>query len=214
MITTYDELLAAIQKWLTQDDVSEEAPTFVQLFESEINDELRVQEMKATDAGTFSGDTVPVPEGYIETMVWYSTAVVETPLEYRPPVQFHASVARNTNGMQPLIYTREGDVFLVAPTPTDTLDYVHEFYQKVPRLSAANPSNWMLAAYPNLYLYGSLLQAEEFVMNDPRADRWMARYKKAKRRLQGRDARSKYRPGGRMRAHTGYGYDSGRGRYR
>jgi len=37
------------------------------------------------------------------------------------------------------------------------------------------PANWLLGAHPDLYLFGSLVEAEMFGVNDERAPLWKAR---------------------------------------
>ena len=46
------------------------------------------------------------------------------------------------------------------------------YYAKIPALSGSNASNWLLARSPDVYLYGSLVAAEAFLMNDERLGVW------------------------------------------
>ena len=50
-----------------------------------------------------------------------------------------------------------------------------DYFAKVPALSGAVASNWLLAAHPDLYLFGALVEAEMFGANDERAPIWKAR---------------------------------------
>jgi len=47
--------------------------------------------------------------------------------------------------------------------------------QKIPARSDAVPSNWLLAAHPDIHLFGSLVEAEMFGVNDERTPAWKAR---------------------------------------
>jgi hypothetical protein len=50
----------------------------------------------------------------------------------------------------------------------------------------------VLTNYPDLYLYGSLIEAEPFMQNDERIQTWMGLYDRAIADLQGADARAKW----------------------
>jgi hypothetical protein len=50
-----------------------------------------------------------------------------------------------------------------------------DYFQKVPALSDAASAKWLLSAHPDLYLFGSLVEAEMFGVNDERAPMWKAR---------------------------------------
>ncbi len=45
----------------------------------------------------------------------------------------------------------------------------------MPALSDSTPTNWLLTAHPDLYLFGSMIEAEMFGVNDERAPPWKAR---------------------------------------
>jgi len=59
-------------------------------------------------------------------------------------------------------------------------------YVGMPVALSTTPSNWLLTAFPNVYLYGALKQASAFAMQDERIPLWEAAYAqavhKAKRR--------------------------------
>jgi len=54
-----------------------------------------------------------------------------------------------------------------------------DYYAKVVALSDAAPTNTMLTNNPDIYLYGALLEAEPFLMNDARAQLWSQAFFKA-----------------------------------
>jgi hypothetical protein len=59
--------------------------------------------------------------------------------------------------------------------PLDATALEFDYFQKVPALSDSAATNWLLAAHPDLYLFGSLVEAEMFGVNDERAPLWKAR---------------------------------------
>ena len=45
-------------------------------------------------------------------------------------------------------------------------------YEDIPALGQANPSNWLLARFPNVYLFGALVFGALFIGEDPRLAGW------------------------------------------
>jgi hypothetical protein len=62
----------------------------------------------------------------------------------------------------------------LGPLPDATYDLIHWFV-KTPDIEA-DTTNSILTNYPNLYLYGSLSEAFDFLGNDRRADKYERRY--------------------------------------
>ncbi|MGZ3269278.1 MAG: phage adaptor protein, partial [Croceibacterium sp.] len=52
-----------------------------------------------------------------------------------------------------------------------------DYFQKIPALASGSDTgtNWLLAAHPDLYLFGALVEAEAFGVNDERAPLWKGR---------------------------------------
>jgi hypothetical protein len=76
----------------------------------------------------------------------------------------------------PLAYTLWGATNLwLGPAP-DTAYEIEILYQSgVPPLSDSNPTNWLLAANPDAYLFGCLVEAELYIGHDERAPLWTQR---------------------------------------
>jgi hypothetical protein len=64
--------------------------------------------------------------------------------------------------------------------PLDATALEFDYFQKIPALASVAPANgtqtnWLLTAHPDLYLFGSLVEAEMFGVNDERAPLWKGR---------------------------------------
>lgn len=68
----------------------------------------------------------------------------------------------------PSRYTVIGNALLSWPTPDAAYSALLTYYAKLPALSDANPSNWLLRDHPDLYLKAALAEAEFFGWNDER----------------------------------------------
>ena len=66
------------------------------------------------------------------------------------------------------------------------------FYKKISALSVSNPTETMLTENPDIYLYGALLEAEPFIMNDERVPLWMQGFSQAVADLQEQDNKDRH----------------------
>lgn len=62
------------------------------------------------------------------------------------------------------------------PPPSSTTTATIEYYSRLQVLSATVTTNWILEDYPDLYLYGSLLQATAYIGDDARLGLWKTAY--------------------------------------
>jgi hypothetical protein len=165
-ITTYAELQAAIGNWLDHGLFAARIPEFIALFEAAANRRLRVREQEATATLTPSSGAVALPADYLawRRVTWTGSPRVE--LQYVHPSYLQAAYPSSPTDV-PRIFTIEGTTLKIRPLDGTPLEL--DYFQKVPALSDAAPSNWLLAAHPDVYLFGSLVEAEMFGVNDERA---------------------------------------------
>jgi hypothetical protein len=72
----------------------------------------------------------------------------------------------------PRIFTIEGSTLKVMPLSGTPLEF--DYYQAIPSLVSAS-TNWLMTSHPDLYLFGSMCEAEAFGVNDERMPMWKAR---------------------------------------
>ena len=91
------------------------------------------------------------------------------------PAIFNRNARTNESGL-PVFYTILASEFKFAPMP-DT-DYTLQilYYASPEYLENDNPSNVFLAICPDLVLYGALIEAEPYLMNDSRIQLWSAMF--------------------------------------
>src|SRR5512139_4070491 len=177
-VTTYSELKTAVAGWLSRGDLTTVIPDFITFAESEFNRRLRVRQMMVTQssspstAGKFS-----LPTDYLtwRSVVW--TGSPRAVLEYLDPQMLEAvnpSQNANTPEFFSILGTTDG-VGTVNVTPTSTTAIDFTYYQKITALSTSNTSNWLLAAHPDVYLAGSLVEAYAFQKDYDQASGWKMR---------------------------------------
>ena len=69
------------------------------------------------------------------------------------------------------------------------------YYQKIPALTNAKPTNWLLQDAPDVYLYASLVESERFLRSPEGVLAWETMLTQAKNSLIGSDRRGRYMGG-------------------
>jgi hypothetical protein len=171
-ITTYSELQAAVGNWLDHSLFAARIPEFIALFEAAANRRLRVREQEAATALTPSSGAAALPADYLawRRVTWTGSPRVE--LQYVHPSYLQAAYP-STPSARPRVFTIEGSTLKIRPVDATALEF--DYFQKIPALSDGAATNWLLAAHPDLYLFGALVEAEMFGVNDERAPLWKAR---------------------------------------
>jgi hypothetical protein len=173
-IATYAELRTAVENWLDHTLFTARVPEFIALFEAAANRRLRVRQQEASSALTPSFGTAALPNDYLawRRVTWTGAPRVE--LQYVHPSYLQAAYPSSPADV-PRIFTIEGSTLKVRPVDGAALEF--DYFQKIPALSSGVDSgtNWLLAAHPDLYLFGALVEAEMFGVNDERAPVWKAR---------------------------------------
>lgn len=177
-LSTYAELQASIADWLNREDLTNVIPDFIALAEANMNRQLRVNQMIERDTSEVASGYVTMPIDWLQTISLITIASPPVVLEYVAQMGMAEIRATERAGV-PIAYTITNNKFQLFPAPTSALEVEMTYYAKIPALSDSNTSNWVLANFPDLYLYGSLLQAEPYLKNDERTPMWAAMYKGA-----------------------------------
>jgi hypothetical protein len=171
-IQTYSDLQSAIANWIARTDLSANIVDFIALFESAANRRLRLRQQEATAALTPSLSVATLPADYLawRRVTW--TGQFPRELEYVHPSYLHALYPTLPAGT-PRLFTIEGGNLTVAPSDSSVLAF--DYFQRIPALSNTSTSNWLLAAAPDLYLFGALAEAHGFVKDAESLALWKSR---------------------------------------
>ena len=74
------------------------------------------------------------------------------------------------------MYTVLGKEFRLGPKPDTAYTLEILYHERIQKLSDSNTTNDVLTNYPELYLYGALIEAEPFLQNDQRVQTWLSLY--------------------------------------
>jgi hypothetical protein len=91
-----------------------------------------------------------------------------------------------------VFYTVLAQEFLFAPIPDFAYTLEILYYAKPTILSNSNTSNVFLANYPDALLYGALVEAEPYLINDARVQLWISLYDRAVNAISTSDEGSEY----------------------
>ena len=191
--TSYSDLQTSVANYLGRSDLTAVIPDFIRFAETRLSRELRTRKMlKSATASMTAGDArVALPTDFLEVRDLYTQGNPRMPVTYMSPSAFTRDARADESGL-PVFYTVLSAEFQFAPMP-DTA-YVLEilYYAQPPVLSGSNSSNVFLANYPDALLYGALLEAEPYLINDARSQTWATLYDRAIKNIQDSDQNSEY----------------------
>jgi len=176
-ILNYADLQTTIASYLARSDLTVQIPDFIQLAEVRLRRDLRIRQMlKSAVTSTTGGDqTVFLPIDFLQLRdLFIVTNPIQT-LEYMTPSVFNRN-ARVTESGKPVNYTIIANEFKLAPVPDSDYTLRMLYYYSPEFLTDSNPSNMFLSTCPDLLLYGALVEAEPYLMNDGRIQLWAGMY--------------------------------------
>tara|TARA_R110002074_G_scaffold104914_3_gene226690 strand:- start:4693 stop:5187 length:495 start_codon:yes stop_codon:yes gene_type:complete len=141
---------------------------------------------------TVSGtSTVALPTGYVQMRDISLITSPITQLQYLTPEIMNRLNAGSFTG-KPETYTIIANNILFGPTPDAVYDISMLYYKTFDALTDAAPTNWVITNAPDVYLYGALLEAEPFLMNDQRVQLWATALTQSITTLQEQDNKDRH----------------------
>jgi hypothetical protein len=176
-LSTYTELKASIADTLNRADLTTVIPDFITLAEAQMNRRLikdgPVRQQMASATITINAEFVNVPTDFLGVRAIYpGTTSSVPPLQFAEPekiVELKVNQANQSGDIS--IFSIVGAQYQFWPWNSGTYTGKQIYWQSLPPL-ASNSSNWMLAANPDAYLYGALLQSAPYLKDDDRLAVW------------------------------------------
>lgn len=191
-ITTYAELATTVASWLHRTDLAAQIVDFISLAEDEINTDMRLRLMESDESLTLliNTRTIALPTRFIEPIKLELTFTgrQNEELTYLTPSQMNPDPSTGAK-YQPEFYTINGANIEFRNSADQSYGVT---FRMLKGFDLANTStNSLLSAYPGLYLYGALLQASAFTVNDDRIATWAKMYLNLKTKVNRIEARTK-----------------------
>lgn len=169
--SSYNDLKAAIADQLARDDLTSQIPDFITLFEAAAARKLRIRPMEKVSTLTTTNGEVGLPTDYLgwRNVVWAGSENIV--LQYEPPAYLNLVLPTAPAGT-PRHFTIVGGTLKVLPYD-DTSDITFDYFAK--NIAIDTTLNSLFNNHPDVYLFGSLVEAYTFVKDYDQAQIWKAR---------------------------------------
>ena len=176
-ISTYAELQTAIANWLDRSDLTDKIPDFITLAEIRIQRNLRVRGMEERSTTTLvpGQEYYGLPDDFLEVRDVQVNTDPITSLKYMTPKEMDETYPNQSNGT-PKAFTIIGNEIQLKPTPDSADTFEIAYFEKIQNLSDTNTTNWLTQNAVDLLLYGALIEAEAYLVNDTRIPVWKAAF--------------------------------------
>ncbi len=185
-ITDYASLKTSVASWLHRTNATDIIPDLIAFGENRIYRDLRVRQMETAMSVAISSGVAAVPSGYLELKNAYLDGTPVAKLERKDAEWIYHNYPTRSSDGRPKFIARDAGNFIFGPFPTDTYTLKGTYYKRLDALSDSNTSNWLITDAPEMLLFAALVEAEAFVVNDPRIALWETKYLQLRDRLQER----------------------------
>jgi hypothetical protein len=179
-ITTYALLKTAVADFLNRDDLTSVVPTFIALAEADMQRKVRHWRMEKRATAQLDTQFSAIPSDWVETIRFYLTTGETSRLELISQAELlDRKQAASAVVNRPRYYAMTGAQFELYPVPDDIYTGELLYFAKIPALSDAATTNWLLTDSPDAYLYGALVHSAPYLKDDARIQVWAALYQSA-----------------------------------
>lgn len=158
---TRADLADAITGWLNRSDLALRIPDFIRLAEVRMNRLLRDPDQIVTTPLAFTAGSASLPADFGQMIALGGEGERLTQVTPGEFGSYRSEAGTAT------VYAVSGDGINILPTMASASIPI-TYYRAIEPLVSDASTNWLLDRAPDLYLYGSLLQAEFYGWNDER----------------------------------------------
>ena len=194
-ISNYNSLVEEASDHLDRDDLTDKWPRFVQMVESYLKRRLRVLDMEEVSQASVTSEDVSLPDDCLSIRSISIDAAPDRPLRAVSP----AEIASEFGGWAgpPVAYARIGNAIRLAPPPDEECTLTIVYLAAFTPLTTNSVTNWVLNNHPDIYFYGILAFACDFIQDSAGMQRYSALFEGSVQSLV--DARNADRWGSRLR---------------
>lgn len=181
-IASYSELQTAIVNWIKRENqISlDRVKEFIALAEPRIYAKMRVREMISIEPLSIASGsaTIALPTRFKGARNIYVDASPKQKLVFVTDDIYIQDYINAVAGV-PTVFTYEGNNIRLGPIPgADYTAYMTCFRGKS-ALSDSAPTHSMLSDYPNVFMYGALVEASAYLVGDERIPMWEAKFQQS-----------------------------------
>lgn len=168
-MTAISDHCNTIRSWLNFEYDDTLITSWVRMFEETVNVNVRCKHMIQIDTGTVVSERVLLPSDWLE--LDFVRVVDGSTLRFRGRDEFYNNVQKDENYNSGR-YSISGN-YLITGDVGDGKSVELHYFQEVPPLSA-NP-NWLMTHYSGLYVFGTLVAALAYGIEDDRSAAWSSK---------------------------------------
>ncbi|RVH87743.1 hypothetical protein CN204_04220 [Sinorhizobium meliloti] len=165
----YTELQTALADWSARSDLTSYLPSFIEFSTAMFNQgqggvsPLRLREMMAITSLVPTSGVCTLPTDYLQYRRVVELASRRRDLQYVTPTYADQEYSDRASGLSS-DFTIIGSSLYMFPLSSNNIELT--YYQAIPNLSDAAPTNWLLTKQPNLYLHAGLMQLAMFTKDN------------------------------------------------
>tara|TARA_Y100000593_G_C4308454_1_gene337038 strand:+ start:651 stop:1292 length:642 start_codon:yes stop_codon:yes gene_type:complete len=195
-ITSYSTLVSAAKTYLNRSDISDaQIQEFISLAEASFNRVLRTRNQIKRSTSSISTQFVTQPTDLLEL---YNIQLNTDPVRRLEQVslsKMDSLKEESSTSGKPRYFAITGPDLEFYPAPDASYDIEVIYYSTIDSLSTTSDTNFLITNHPDIYLFGTLVQAEPWLMNDERIGVWGALLGKSIEELRVSDERSQTESG-------------------
>ena len=195
-ITSYTTLISAAKTYLNRSDISDDQiKEFISLAEASFNRVLRTRNQIKRSTSDVSTQFVTLPTDLLEL---YNIQLNSDPIVRLEQVSLSALdtlKSQSTTTGKPRYFAITGSDLEFYPSPDTTYEIEVIYFSTITPLATDAETNFLITNHPDIYCFGTLVQAEPWLMNDERIGVWGAFLGKAIEELRVSDERSQTESG-------------------
>jgi len=174
-LTTNTELKAAIADWINRSDLTTQIIDFIRLAETKMVRDIKTSEFEVNTTLTVDAASKALPADF-SSLVYIELDGDYPSLDYFPPDEINSRFASSIAG-RPIAFTIQANSIYFYPTPSTTFTATYTYIAK-PDI-ATDSTNRMLTMYPDVYLFGALAEAADYLGDDALLAKYAAKYQSA-----------------------------------
>lgn len=153
-------------------------PQFIQNCENKLYRQLNLRNEETDLNVAVSGGVATVPSDFKALKFAYLDESPVSLCQWVPIEELYRDFPNRSGAESPKVISRDGTNFVFGPVSKDgTLKGIY-YAKQTPSRDSVDPT-WYITNAPDLLLYGSLLEAQTFILNDSRIPVWAEFYRDA-----------------------------------
>lgn len=182
-IDTYSGLITEINDWLSRNDVTAVADTFIDLAEERLSRDLRIRANEATMNATLSGGVATIPSDYVQLKHVHIAGTPVQPLAPKESPWIFDQFPDRTSAEKARFIAEDGANFVFGPSGKNGDVLGGAYWKKPTGLSSGNTTNEWTDNCPDALFLACMCETAPYIMNDQRILVWESKYDQAKNRI-------------------------------